>query len=133
LTETSAREFFRGAVAVPGVTDADARQALEALIQTAKTLDSGIYYDTRPDSTFARRIVDHVQQAVREFREAETRQSGFPRTRESDVLRVWVFLYRMALDRDNGRPKGKAFLDFLRQHFQPHPSAQQPSLIIPGL
>jgi hypothetical protein len=39
----------------------------------------------------------------------------------------------MALDRDNGRPKGKAFLDFLRLHFQSQPSAPQPSLIIPGV
>jgi hypothetical protein len=133
LTEMCARELFRGAAAVPGATDADARQALEALIQTSKTLDSGIYYDTRPDSSFARRIADHVQEAVRQFRETETRQAGFPRTREGDILRVWVFLYRMALDRDNGRPKGKAFLDFLRLHFQPQPSAPQPSLIIPGV
>jgi hypothetical protein len=43
-----------------------------------------------------------------------------------------VFLYRMALDRDNGRAKGKAFLDFLRQHFGPLLPASEPSLIIPG-
>ncbi len=135
LTEMCARELFRGSVSVPGIADTDTRQALEALVQTYKTLDSGIYYASRPESFFARRVMDHVQQAVREFREAETRQAGFPRTHDRDVLHVWVFLYRMALDRDNGRPKGKAFLDFLRQHFQPQPSASQsqPLLIVPGV
>jgi len=134
LLETYGRELLAGSLAVAGSVDSDARQSLDALVRTYKTLDSGIYYDTRPDSVFARQIVDHLRQKVEEFQENETREAGFPKTRDSDLLRVWVFLYRMALDRDNGRRKGKAFLDFLRLHFQSAPqSVAQPPLIIPGV
>jgi hypothetical protein len=75
-----------------------------------------------------------IQQRLREFKENETKQTGFSRTRDSDIRALLVFLYRMALDRDNGRTRGKAFLEFLRQHFplaDAKPAAA-PSLIIPG-
>jgi hypothetical protein len=128
------RAVLSGALESPKATDRDTRDALDALIQTYKTLDSGIYYETRPDSVYAREIMGHIQQQLQEFRENETKQTGFSRTRDSDIRALLVFLYRMALDRDNGRSRGKAFLDFLRQHFPPSEarSAPAPSLIIPG-
>lgn len=115
-------------------TDRDTREALDALIKTYKTLSSGIYYETRPESAYGREIMGRIQESLRELQETETQQVGFQRTRDDDVLHLLVFLYRMALDRDNGRIRGKAFLDFLRQHFQPpqERAAAAPSLIIPG-
>lgn len=124
-----------GALGSPKSTDRDTREALDALIQTYKTLDSGIYYETRPDSAYAREILAGIQQRLREFKENETKQTGFSRTRDSDICALLVFLYRMALDRDNGRTRGKAFLEFLRQHFplaEGKPAAA-PSLILPGM
>lgn len=115
-------------------TDRDTREALDALIKTYKTLGSGIYYETRPDSAYAREIMRRIQESLKEFQENETQQAGFSRTRDVDILHMLVFLYRMALDRDNGRARGKAFLDFMRQHFQPpdEKPVTAPSLIIPG-
>jgi len=120
-----------GALETPRSTDRDARGALDALIQTYKTLDSGIYYETQPDSAYAREITGRIQRQLREFKEEETR-AGFSRTRDSDIHAMLVFLYRMALDRDNGRSRGKAFLDFLRQHFPSAGTKSAPSLILPG-
>jgi hypothetical protein len=123
------------ALGSPRATDRDTREALDALIQTYKTLDSGIYYETRPESAYAREIMARMQQRLREFKENETKQAGFSRTRDSDIRALLVFLYRMALDRDNGRTRGKAFLEFLRQHFplaDAKPAAAQ-SLILPGM
>jgi hypothetical protein len=117
----------------PKIIDRDAREALDALIKTYKTLGSGIYYETRPDSAYAGEIMRRIQEDIKEFQESDT-QAGFSRTRDEDILHMLVFLYRMALDRDNGRSRGKAFLDFMRQHFQPpgkRPDAA-PSLIVPG-
>jgi hypothetical protein len=74
----------------------------------------------------------YAQQHLREFQEQETRQTGFSRTRDGDILTLLVFLYRMALDRDNKRSRGKAFLDFLRLHFEPSETRPAPSLILPG-
>jgi hypothetical protein len=124
-----------GALGSPRATDRDTREALDALIQTYKTLDSGIYYETRPESAYAREIMGGIQRRLQEFKENETKQTGFSRTRDSDIRALLVFLYRMALDRDNGRGRGKAFLDFLRQHFplaDAKPAAA-PSLILPGM
>ncbi len=131
LLELCGREVLEGAVATTGATDEDLRQALDALTRSYKTRESGIYYDSKPDSIYARRIFDRAQEAVIGFIEEQTRSAGFARTRDSDVMKVWVFLYRMALDRDNGRSRGRAFLDFLRLHFQPHVE-EPPSLIVPG-
>jgi hypothetical protein len=130
----SGRTIVTAALATPKSTDRDTREALDALIQTYKTLSSGIYYETRPDSVYAREIMGRIQEGLRELQETETQQAGFRRTRDEDVLHMLVFLYRMALDRDNGRSRGKAFLDFMRQHFQPpaETAASTPSLIIPG-
>jgi hypothetical protein len=112
------RAVLSSALETPSATDRDTREALDALIQTYKTLESGIYYETRPESAYGREIMGRIQQQLREFKENETQQTGFSRTRDSDIRTLLVFLFRMALDRDNGRRRGKAFLDFLRQHFK---------------
>ena len=126
------RAVLSGALETGKATDGDVREALDALIQTYKTLESGIYYETRPESAYARAILSRVQEQLQKFKEDETQQTGFSRTRDHDILTLLVFLYRMALDRDNKRSRGKAFLDFLRLHFEPSDTRTTPSLIIPG-
>ena len=132
LLTVCGRALLDGASLTPGVVDGDTRQALDALIRTYQALESGLYYESRPVSLLAQRVVDHVQEKVREFRDREKHAQGMAQIRDSDVLRMLVFLQRMALDRDNARPKGRAFLDFLRVHFPDFEQASQESLIIPG-
>jgi hypothetical protein len=112
-----ARGLAHAAFDIPGAVDRDVRDTLEALIRTYRTLESGVYYETRPDNQLAGRIYDGAQSALEEFRKAETETSGMTRTRDADVLRGLVFLQRLELDRNNGRPRGRAFLDFLRSFF----------------
>ena len=131
LLSACGRALLEGASLTPGVVDGDTRQALDALIRTYQTLESGLYYESRPVSLLAQRVVDHVQQQVREFREQRA-EDGLPQTRDNDVLRMLVFLQRMALDQDNARPRGRAFLDFLRVHFPDLKQASPGPLIIPG-
>ena len=132
LLTVCGRALLDGASLTPGVVDGDTRQALDALIRTYQALESGLYYESRPVSLLAQRVVDHVQEKVREFRDREKHEQGMAQIRDGDVLRMLVFLQRMALDRDNARPKGRAFLDFLRVHFPDFEQASQESLIIPG-
>ena len=47
------------------------------------------------------------------FRREETERLGLARTRDADVLAILVFFERLELDRNNGRRRGRAFLDFL--------------------
>ena len=126
-----ARGALEGTLAEPGACDFDTRQALEALIETYKTLESGIHYERRPDSIHGRAVFDRLRAVIGEVQRQEVEQVGFKRLRDGDILATLVFLYRMALDRDNRKPKGKAFLDFLELHF--HVAATPAAnLIIPG-
>jgi hypothetical protein len=116
-----------------GVLDSDARQALASLIQTYRTLQSGVIYESLPANPLAANLHRLVQRSLAEIRREETEELGITKTRDDDVLRALVFFERLALDRDNGRPRCRAFLDMLRT-FQPAPEALDdaaPSLILP--
>jgi hypothetical protein len=111
------------ALDTPGAVDTDAREALDALIRTFRTLQSGVYYETVPNNPLAANIYRLVQGSVAEFRQREQQQLGVSRTRDADVLGALVFLQRIELDRNNGRPRGRAFLDSLRAFYSNYPAA----------
>jgi len=103
----------RAAVETPGAADLDVRAALDGLIRTYLTLQSGVYYETRPDNALANRIFGAVQEGLTEFRRLEQERTGLPKTRDTDVLGILVFFARLEVDRNNGRPKGRAFIGLL--------------------
>ena len=125
------------ALDTPGAVDSDARETLDALSRTFRTLQSGVYYETIPNNPLAANIYRLVQGAVAEFRQREQQQLGVSRTRDADVLGALVFLQRVELDRNNGRPRGRAFLDSLRAFYTNYPAPDAPpppspsSLILP--
>jgi len=102
------------AVETAGVTDHDMRAALDALVRTYLTLQSGVYYESRPENALANRIFSTVQEGLAEFRRVEQERAGLPKTRDADILGILVFFARLELDRNNGRPKGRAFIGLLR-------------------
>jgi len=122
-----------GAALEAGAVDSDVREALDALIRTYRTLQSGVYYETRPQNPLAAAICARMQHEVAELRRIENEAGGVTRTRDSQILGLLVFLQRLELDRNNGRKLGRAFIDFLRGFFEPagveQPAA--PSLIVP--
>jgi hypothetical protein len=122
------------ALDTPGAVDYDVREALEALIRTYRTLESGVYYESVPPNPLAASIYRAVQNAVAEYRNREQQQLGMSRTRDSDIFGLLVFLQRIELDRNNGRRRGRAFLDSLRA-FYDGAAAEEPasssSLILP--
>ena len=97
--------------------DSDAREALDALIRTYRTLNSGLIYETRPQNPYAAGVQDALKQAVDEFRKELMKTSGMASLRDVDVLGVLVFLQRLGLMHNNGRPRGRAFLDTLSGYF----------------
>jgi len=111
------RTLMRAALETPGAADNDVREALAALIRTHRTLDSGLYYETRPDNPIAAELSRRIQAAAAEFRRAETERMGMSKTRDRDVLGLLVFLQRLEIDRNNGRKLGRRFIDFLRGQF----------------
>jgi hypothetical protein len=132
LLTATAQAVAGAALQTPGAVDQDARQALDALVRTYKSLESGIYYQTLPDAPVAQAIMSRVQERIQQFREEETRRLGLSRTRDADVRDILVFLLRMALDEDNGRRLGRRFLGLLHRHFRPAEAVAASPLIVPG-
>jgi hypothetical protein len=120
------------ALETQGAVDSDARDALDSLIRTYRTLQSGVYYDSVPQNPFAARIYAAVQAGVAQFRSTEQQRIGRIKTRDADVLGVLVFLERLHMAHANNRRRGRAFLDFLRSAGGPEPASEPPSsLIVP--
>src|SRR5205807_8053982 len=117
----------------PGLIDFDVREALECLIRTYRTLQSGVYYESRPANPLAGAIYSAVQGASEEYRKEEQQHLGMTRTRDADVLGLLVFLQHFELDRNNGRKRGRAFLQALSDFYgeaQP-PTPTGSSLVLP--
>lgn len=109
--------LLRAAMEIPNVVDADVKGALEGLIRTYRSLESGLYYESRPENTIAAGVFSAIQDAVAEYRQSVLKRSGLQTVRDADVLGILVFLQRMEIQQDNGRRLGRAFIDFLRVHF----------------
>lgn len=108
----------KAARANPSLNDRDLISALTSLAGSYETLvNSGLHYESPVTSLGQQAVADEVQKMVKEYREAEQKHVGYSRLRDSDVLRALVFLVRMAYGRTSGRPKSRAFLDFLYAQF----------------
>lgn len=122
-------QVLRAALEIPNVVDADVKAALEAMVRTYRTLESGLYYETRPDNLIAGAIVERLRGSVDELRKALAERSGVQSVRDADILGVLAFLQRMEIQQNNGRRLGRAFIDFLREGF-PMPDAHEPQSLI---
>ena len=114
--------------------DSDAGEALEALIRTYRTMDSGLIYETRPQNPYAAGLQEAIKKAVEEARERLVKQSGLVEQsgvanalRDKDILGALVFLQRMGLEYQNGRRRGRAFLHVLKTWF---PAEKQTALAL---
>ena len=104
--------------------DADLISALSSLASSYETLvNSGLHYETPVANMGRQAVVAEVQKMVKEYREAEQKHLGYSRLKDTDVLRALVFIVRLAYGRTSGRPKSRAFVDFLFVQFPDKPSA----------
>ncbi len=123
------RMLFEAAATVPGAIDTDVRETLEALIQTYRTLDSGLIYESRPSNPLAAAIQQGFEQRFRTWSAEVTERAGMAVIRDREVMGVLVFLQRLELMNNNGRRRGKAFLDILRGFLPPAAQAPASNLI----
>ncbi|HST11488.1 MAG TPA: hypothetical protein VLL05_14015 [Terriglobales bacterium] len=82
-----------------------------------RLINSGLHYEEPAQSLAQQAVSAELQNMVKEYREAEQKHTGYSRLRDSEVLKALVFLVRMAYSRTSGRPKSRAFLDFLKAQF----------------
>jgi hypothetical protein len=100
------------------LTDRDLIAAVTSLAKSYQTLvNSNLIYEQPTANVAHQTIAREVETMVREFREAERKHLGHTRLRDSEVLKALVFLLRMGSSRTSGRPKSRAFIDFLFAQF----------------
>ncbi len=106
------------------MNDRDLIAGLSALTNRYERLvNSGLHYEQPLTSDSQRRVATEVESMLKEYREAEQKHLGYSTVRESDVLKALVFLVRLAHGRTSGRPKSRAFIDFLFAQFPEKESA----------
>lgn len=127
LVDFLSQAVLRHTEAAPTLVDQDVREALDAMIRTYRTLQSGLYYESRPSNLYAaelqRRLREDLDRFVQQLRE----RVGVTVVRDADVLGVLVFLQRVEFTANNGRPRGRAFLGLLRERFAPSSASRADS------
>jgi hypothetical protein len=112
------------------VVDTDAIAALQALAEAYRTRASGLYYEKPPDYLYRRELYSVLKATLLVFKEEEMRRRGFAATRDTEIRDALIFLTQVGATRENGRPKGRAFLHLLRSQLGPEASAQPASDIV---
>ena len=106
--------------------DQDLIAALTVLAKSyERRVNSGLHYEQPLTSDSQRRAANEVETMVREYREAEQKHVGYSSLRDSEVLNGLVFLVRLAHGRSSGRPKSRAFVEFVFAQF---PEKESPVL-----
>lgn len=108
-----------------GAIDHDVREALDALIRTYRTLQSGLVYESRPANPVAANIYQITQEQIAERRRRIAEQTGSS-VRDAEILASLVMLQRLEYIENNGRKRGRAFIDYARTRMD-NPEAAAPA------
>lgn len=102
----------------PSLNDRDLIAALSAMCTSYERLvNSGLHYEQPLTSGAQHAAAGQVETMLKQYREAEEKQRGYSTLRDSDVLKALVFLVRLGYGRTSGRPRSRAFIDFLSAQF----------------
>ena len=115
------------------LVDSDVIAVLKSLAETYRTLSTGIYYEKLPDYRLQTELYQALQTALTDFKKKQA-QAMMSSVRDSEVRDVLMSMAQLGYVRQNGRPKGRAFLDMLRGQFT-SPELEKPAasnvLILP--
>jgi hypothetical protein len=104
------------------LNDRDLIAAASSLAKSYETLvNSGLHYETPITNAAQLMVAAELQNMLKEFRDAQQKHIGYVQLRDSEILRALVFIVRMAHGRTSGRPKSRAFVDFLLAQFPEKP------------
>ena len=107
------------------LNDRDLLAALSAMCTSYERLvNSGLHYEQPLTSAAQHAVAAEVKELLTGYREVEQEQ-GRTTLRDSDVLKALVFMVRLGYARTSGRPKSRAFVDFLLAQF---PEKESPVL-----
>jgi hypothetical protein len=107
--------IVNAALRTPGAVDSDVLKALEALIRTYRTTEAGLVYETKAVDRIAAELQDQFERSLADFQKEQGKSEATTSFRPAEILGALVFVERSALTRQNGRPRGRAFIDYARQ------------------
>lgn len=116
----------------PGANDLDAREALEALVQTQRASLSGVVAEMRPSNGIAARMYDGTLERLNQLREYAREKETDISAYEDVILQLMVFTQRLEYSYNTGRTKSKGFLGFLNRQFNAKVRIKTTEEIAPG-
>jgi hypothetical protein len=106
--------LVQAALRTPHAVDTDVLESLEALIQTRRTAESGLIYETRAGNMVAASIQQKFSDSLKNYETERQQRESLTRYADADIFKMLVFLHRIGQQNSNGRLKGRMFIDLLR-------------------
>jgi hypothetical protein len=101
-----------------GLHDRDLLTALQAMARRTETLvSSGLHYSEPVTSPPVQSIISELEKMLKQYNETEQKHVGYSTLKDSELLQVLVFMLRTAFARTTGRPRSRAFINFLLEQF----------------
>ncbi|HSU30160.1 MAG TPA: hypothetical protein VLJ11_02895 [Bryobacteraceae bacterium] len=124
--------LYQAAIRTPGAVDSDVLAALDAAIQTHRTLESGLVYEHTAENAVAAAIQRMFSASLADYQKVREEREALAPLRNSDILSALVFIQRVGLKNLNGKPKGRMYIDLLRQTAPPDMRVEEraPSIIL---
>jgi hypothetical protein len=115
------------------LSDADVLTAAQALAEAYRTLLSGIYYEKPPDNPVAAGLYAAFAKFFQDEKKHQAEHPEFPPLKDSEIFHLLVFFLRLGRLRSNGRPRTRAFIEFLRAQFPREAgiAKEEPRIIMP--
>jgi hypothetical protein len=115
------------------LADSDVFAAVQALAETRRTLLSGIYYEKPPEIPVAAGLYAALAKFIEEEKKHAPEHPELPPLKDTEIFHVLVFFLRFGRLRSNGRPRTRAFIEFLRSQFprEVGVSKEEPRIILP--
>lgn len=111
------------------LNDRDAIAAVTAMARSYETLvNSGLVVGGGSPNIAQQGIVSEIEKMLTEYRLLEQQHHASPPLRDAEILEALVFLARMGQAQTSGRPRSRAFLDFLLARFP----LKEPAIVAPG-
>jgi hypothetical protein len=125
--------LLQASLRTPGTVDSDVMAALESLIQTQRTLQSGLVYEHVSPNAVAAGIQRSFAASLADYQRLREEREALSPVRDEEILKTLVFLHRVGQQNQNGKPRGRMYLDLLR-HLTPETDDSEgqsrPGLII---
>jgi hypothetical protein len=117
----------------PSLVDADVYAAAHALAETCRTLISGIYFEKPPEGIVAAGLYTALAKFIDNEKKQAAEHPELPALKDLEIFHLLVFFLRFGILRSNGRPRTRAFLEFLRGQMPPEtrPAKEESRIIIP--